>query len=97
MIATPKPFVFYFEHHVMIMVSIIKGADLRTLQKYPRTKKLIVVIYSNSRSNHSSPKEVTEIVMVVLVDTHMYDGGFVANFLGGFLSPVGSPCFAAGR
>lgn len=39
MIATPKPFVFYFKHHVMIMVSIVKGADLRTLQKYPRTKK----------------------------------------------------------
>ena len=34
MIATPKPFVFYIEYHVMIMVSIIKGADLRTMQKY---------------------------------------------------------------
>ena len=34
MIATPKPFVFDIEHHVMIMVSVIKGADLRTMQKY---------------------------------------------------------------
>ena len=32
MIATPEPFVFSIEHHVMIMVSMIKGADLRTLQ-----------------------------------------------------------------
>ena len=31
MIVTPDPFIFYIVHH-MIMVSIIKGADLGTLQ-----------------------------------------------------------------
>lgn len=41
MIATPKPFVFYIEHHVMIMVSIIKAANLRTLQNiYVQRNKL---------------------------------------------------------
>ena len=38
MIATPKPFVFFIEHHVMIMVSIIKGADLRTMERETSTK-----------------------------------------------------------
>ena len=38
MIATPKPFVFYIEHRVMIMVSIIKGADLRTMERETSTK-----------------------------------------------------------
>ena len=42
MIATPEPFVFCIVHHAMIMISIIKGADVRTqkyLKKYLRTKK----------------------------------------------------------
>ena len=40
MIATPEPFVFYIVHHVMIMVSIIKGADLRTLQNISTYKEI---------------------------------------------------------
>ena len=36
--ATPEPFVFYIVHHVMIMVSIMKGAALRTLLRYLCTK-----------------------------------------------------------
>ena len=33
----------------MTMISIIKGADLRTLQKYLCTKKWIVVMYSKKQ------------------------------------------------
>ena len=40
MIATPEPFVLYIVHHVMIMVSIIKGADLRTLQNISTYKEI---------------------------------------------------------
>ena len=40
MIAAPVPFVFYIVHHVMIMVSIIKGADLRTLQNISTYKEI---------------------------------------------------------
>ena len=40
MIATPEPFVFSIEHHVMIMVSMIKGADLRTLQNISTYKEI---------------------------------------------------------
>ena len=40
MIATPEPFVFYIVHHVMIMVSIIKGADSRTLQNISTYKEI---------------------------------------------------------
>ena len=43
MIATPKPFVFYIEHHVMIMVSIIKGADLRTMERETSTKTTSII------------------------------------------------------
>ena len=41
MIATPEPFVFSIEHHVMIMVSMIKGADLRTLQNTSTYKEIV--------------------------------------------------------
>ena len=40
MIATPEPFVFYIVHHVMITVSIIKGADSRTLQNITTYKEI---------------------------------------------------------
>ena len=40
MIAAPEPFVFYIVHHVMIMFSIIKGADLRTLQNISTYKEI---------------------------------------------------------
>ena len=40
MIATPEPFVFYIVHHVMIMVSIIKGADSRTFQNISTYKEI---------------------------------------------------------
>ena len=40
MIATPEPFVFYSVYHVMILVSIIKGADLRTLQNISTYKEI---------------------------------------------------------
>ena len=40
MITTPEPFVFYIMHHVMIMVSIIKGADSRTLQNISTYKEI---------------------------------------------------------
>ena len=40
MITTPEPFVFYIVHHVMIMVSIIKGADSRTLQNISTFKEI---------------------------------------------------------
>ena len=41
MIATPEPFVFSIEHHVMIMVSMTKGADLRTLQNTSTYKEIV--------------------------------------------------------
>ena len=41
MIATPEPFVFSIEHHVMIMVSMIKGADLRILQNISTYKEIV--------------------------------------------------------
>ena len=40
MITTPEPFVFYIVPHVMIMVSIIKGADSRTLQNISTYKEI---------------------------------------------------------
>ena len=40
MIATPEPFAFYIVHHVMIMVSVIKGADSRTLQNISTYKEI---------------------------------------------------------
>ena len=40
MITTPEPFVFYIMHHVMIMVSIIKGADSRTFQNISTYKEI---------------------------------------------------------
>ena len=40
MIATPEPFVFCIVHHVMTMVSIIKGADLRTLKNISTYKEI---------------------------------------------------------
>ena len=70
MITTPEPFVFYIVHHVMIMVSIIKGADSRTLQNIS-TYKEIDCGYVLQIAGHISLfffKEVAEIAMVVLVD-----------------------------
>ena len=40
MIATPEPFIFYIVQHIMIMVSIIKGADLGTLQNISTYKEI---------------------------------------------------------
>ena len=40
MIAIPEPFVFYIVYHVMIIVSIIEGADLRTLHNISTYKEI---------------------------------------------------------
>ena len=56
-------------HHVMTMVSIIKGADLRTLQKFISVQRnRLWLCTPKSRSNQSSVTEVAEIAIVILVD-----------------------------
>ena len=40
MTATPEPFIFYIVHYIMMMVSIIKGTDLGTLQNISTYKEI---------------------------------------------------------
>ena len=53
-------------YHVMIMVSMIKGAELRTLKKYLCKRNRFWLFTPNSRSDQSSLEEVKEIVVVIL-------------------------------
>ena len=86
------------------MISDYKNGGLRMIdiKSFNKALKSTWVKKYLDNNNHGKWKllfdsEIRDLGGDVIFKTHMYDGGFGANFLGGFLSPVGSPCFAAGR